>query len=188
MQAGLPGCRTGRRALTRSHLTRMANHRNHHHARTTRPMTSFFRRCSPTRLDRGPPAFFLKPGCPGATRWLGWLPPPGRRRRSPNEVAEFIEAILPVPFLIPKALGIQQQVPCGGDPPPLLHTKSGFDVGRQARAAGHVPAQYGLGSNLVDILPARTTGTNKGPFQFAMGDTDFISNFQHGYGHECTAL
>jgi hypothetical protein len=85
--------------------------------------------------------------------------------------------------LVAVALGGDDQLPGGGDPPALPGAQAGLGLVGQRGVVGQVPAQDGLGGDLVDVLPARAARADKGPIQLVVGDVDLIVNRRHGPTH-----
>src|SRR5262249_12109573 len=75
-----------------------------------------------------------------------------------DHVSEFLKAILFVPLLIAKSLRSDNQIAFGGDSVSLLAEQARFDIIRQACATGWIPAEHGLGCDLVDVLAPRPAG------------------------------
>ena len=61
----------------------------------------------------------------------------------------------------------------------LLQSEANFHLLRQRRAGGDVPAQDGLGRDLVDVLPAGAAGARERPGEFVVGDLQEWGDFEH---------
>ena len=76
-----------------------------------------------------------------------------------KQLAQLVEAVLPVSFLISVTLGREHQFPQRGQAVMLLSKQSRLHVLRKAWASCCVPAKHCLGGDLIHILTARARRT-----------------------------
>ena len=104
----------------------------------------------------------------------------GSGRCRANHRREFAEAVFPVPLLVAVLLRLDEHIAVGGESAGEMspHTRH-----RPLRNSGggrkSPPAQNGLGSDLVDVLPPWPAGAHEAPFEFIVRDANAFGHFQH---------
>src|SRR5438105_209063 len=124
----------------------------------------------PAGLDSGSAALVLQPRFPRRSSRPRLFAPARTRRRLGNHLAEFVDAVATIAFLIAKALRLDQKIPVRRDPVALQGVEPSFDFLWQGPVSGQSPAQDGFRRHLVNVLPARATGAHETPFQLMVGN------------------
>jgi hypothetical protein len=96
-----------------------------------------------------------------------------------KQLAQLVEAILPVSFLISVSLGREHQFPQRGQAVMLLNEETRLDILRQALASCWVPAKDCLRGNLIHILTARTAGADEAPGKLGRRNANKIVDLKH---------
>ena len=100
----------------------------------------------------------------------------GHTEHFEDHLAQPLPAVVDVLGLIAEALALDDQLPLGGDAPPLPAQPLPH-VRRERRVGGEVPVQDRLARHLVDVLTARPAGTGEGEDQLPVGDLEGVGDF-----------
>ncbi len=137
----------------------------------TYPPTGFAGRLMPFALD--PPPL-------GSFRRFGRSANLGPYGCGSDHRSQLFQAILAIAPLIARQFGSKNQLALGRDPGRESFAKSGFDfVGNTGRTC-QIPAEDGLGGDLVDVLSSWTARAGKTPLEFVERNADGGIDFEHG--------
>src|SRR5579864_2339639 len=133
-----------------------------------------------TRLALGSMLLCLQPSLAGAARRLRGMPWLRQGRDLKDELAQLVEAILPVAFLIPVALGLNDDLVFGSHAIAVQRAKPRLDVLRHAGIRRERPAQHRLAGDFVHILAAGTARARKGEVQLFGRNLNVVVDVKHG--------
>ncbi len=98
-----------------------------------------------------------------------------RDQRPPDELLEPLDDVLSILLLGTMALAQQDDLAFLGGPAARQREKADLDLVGQRRRAAHVEAQPHRGRDLVDVLPARSRGTDELERELLLGDFHFLT-------------